>query len=90
LQDALSYIYMPTYVDFSVSTDSIHFTPVAHVVNTIADTVKTAMIKSLGQDIPPQQVRYVKVFAKNYGKLPPWHPGYPDGAFIFIDEIEIK
>ncbi len=90
LQDALSYIYMPTYVDFSVSTDSIHFTPLAHVVNTIADTVKTAIIKSLGQDIPAQQVRYVKVFAKNYDKLPPWHPGYPDGAFIFIDEIEIK
>jgi len=35
-------------------------------------------------------VRYVKVFAKNYGQLPKWHPGYPDSAFIFIDEIEIK
>ena len=90
LQDALSYIYMPTYVDFSVSNDSIHFTPVAHVVNTIADTMETPTIKSLGKEIPAQQVRYVKVFAKNYGQLPKWHPGYPDSAFIFIDEIEIK
>ncbi|HTA81514.1 MAG TPA: GH92 family glycosyl hydrolase [Bacteroidia bacterium] len=90
LQDALSYIYMPTYVDFSISNDSIHFTPVAHVVNTIADTMETPTIKSLGKEIPAQQVRYVKVFAKNYGQLPKWHPGYPDSAFIFIDEIEIK
>jgi len=90
LQDALSYIYMPTYVDFSVSTDSIHFTPVAHIVNTVADTDKTPVIKTMGKDIPLQKVRYVKIFAKNYGKLPPWHPGYGDEAFIFIDEIEIK
>ncbi len=90
LQDALSYIYMPTYVDFSVSTDSIHFIPVAHVVNTIADTMETPTIKSFGKEIPAQQARYIKVFAKNYGQLPKWHPGYPDSAFIFIDEIEIK
>lgn len=90
LQDVLSYIIMPTYVDFSVSTDSIHFKPVAHIVNTLPDTSMASTIKSLGADITPQKVRYIKVFAKNYGKLPPWHPGYGDEAFIFIDEIEIK
>ena len=90
LQDVMSYIIMPTYVDFSVSTDSIHFTPVAHIANTLADTVKTPTIKDFTQKITTQKVRYVKVFAKNYGKLPLWHPGYPDSAFIFIDEIEIK
>ncbi len=90
LQDALSYIYMPTYVDFSVSTDSIHYTPVAHIKNTVADTVTDPTIKTMGKDIAPQKARYIKVFAKNYGKLPPWHPGYGDEAFIFIDEIEVR
>jgi len=90
LQDAGSWIFMPKYAEFSVSTDSIHFTQVAHVDNTVPDTVMTATIKSLGKSIPPQQVRYIKVFAKNYGKLPQWHPGYGDEAFIFIDEIEVK
>jgi len=90
LQDELSYIFMPTYVDFSVSTDSIHFTHVAHITNTVPDTLTWSVIKTMGKNIPAQKVRYIKVSAKNYGKLPPWHPGYGDGAFIFIDEIEIK
>jgi len=90
LEDAMSWIFMPTYVDFSVSTDSIHFTPVAHVDNTLPDTTLVPTIETLGKKIPEQKVRYVKVFAKNYGKLPKWHLGYGDDAFIFIDEIEIK
>ena len=34
--------------------------------------------------------RYVKVIAKNYGKLPEWHQGFGGDAFIFIDEITVK
>ncbi|HTB05926.1 MAG TPA: GH92 family glycosyl hydrolase, partial [Bacteroidia bacterium] len=90
LQDTRSWILMPKYVDFSVSDDSIHFTPVAHVENTLPDTTFDPTIESLGKKITPQKTRYVKVFVKNYGKLPAWHPGFGDDAFIFIDEIEIK
>ena len=36
--------------------------------------------------------RYIKVKAKNFGKLPPRHPGYEYNgeAFIFVDEILIN
>ena len=37
-----------------------------------------------------RSARYIKVKAYNYGKLPEWHAGKGDDAFIFIDEIEIK
>lgn len=47
--------------------------------------------------LPPTQkrevlrsARYIKIKAYNYGKLPEWHAGKGDDAFIFIDEIEIK
>jgi hypothetical protein len=33
--------------------------------------------------------RYVKVSAKNFGKLPNWHLGAGGEAFIFIDEITV-
>ena len=33
--------------------------------------------------------RYVKVFARNYGTIPQWHPGAGYPAFIFVDEITI-
>ena len=38
------------------------------------------------------EARYVKVIARNFGKLPEWHIGHPYNgeAFIFIDEIIIK
>jgi hypothetical protein len=30
------------------------------------------------------------VKAKNYGKIPAWHPGAGDNAYIFVDEIIIE
>jgi hypothetical protein len=35
------------------------------------------------------KARYIKVIARNVGKLPPWHQGYPysGDAYIFTDEI---
>jgi hypothetical protein len=38
----------------------------------------------------PVKARYVKIIAKNFGKLPSWHLGAGGEAFIFIDEIEVK
>ena len=37
-----------------------------------------------------KKARYVKIIAKNFGKLPEWHQGFGGDAFIFIDEIMIK
>jgi hypothetical protein len=34
--------------------------------------------------------RYVRVFARNLGTIPPWHPGAGDQCFIFVDEILIE
>ena len=44
------------------------------------------------RNVTPQKVRYVKIVAKNFGKLPEWHQGYPynGDAYIFISEIEIQ
>jgi predicted alpha-1,2-mannosidase len=87
LQDVRSWIFMPQYVDFSVSVDGRNFTQVGHVATTVPDTDYTCRIEVIKKDFPPRKVRYIKVFAKNYGKLPPWHPGAGDDAYIFIDEI---
>ena len=35
-------------------------------------------------------VRYVKIKATNFGKLPDWHQGKGGDAFIFIDEIDVR
>jgi hypothetical protein len=37
-----------------------------------------------------KELRYVKVFAKNFGKCPDWHDGFGGNTHIFIDEITVK
>ena len=37
-----------------------------------------------------KNARYIKIVAKNFGKLPSWHAGEGGDAFIFVDELEIN
>jgi len=90
LQDVGSWIMMPRYVDISISTDSVNYTPVIHSINQVAENNYTATIQTLGNIITPQNARYIKVFAKNYGKLPAWHEGAGGDSWIFIDEIMVE
>ena len=90
LQDTRSWILMPTYVEFSVSADGRNFTKIGKIENDVADSNYTPTIKIFRQDFGPRKIRYVKVFAKNYGKLPDWHAGAGEDAYIFIDEIIVK
>jgi hypothetical protein len=48
-------------------------------------------LKTMQFPINKHNIQFVKVVAKNFGKLPSWHLGGPDGdAWTFIDEITIK
>lgn len=91
LQDTRAWIIMPTEVSFYVSDDNVSFQKVATIANTIPANDYEVQTKKLTEKLNTSG-RYVKVIAKNFGKLPEWHQGFPfDGeAFIFIDEIEVK
>ncbi|MEZ4878503.1 MAG: GH92 family glycosyl hydrolase [Flavobacterium sp.] len=91
LQDSRSWILMPTKVDYYVSTDNVNFTKIGTIENTIDAKETENIIKDFSLSlVKPMNMRYVKVIAKNYGKLPEWHQGFGGDAFIFIDEIIIK
>lgn len=90
LQDTRSWILMPLHVDFFTSADGVKWTPYATVKNTVHDTDMTVQLKEFITPEKPVTCRYIKVSAKNYGKLPAWHPGAGGDAFIFTDEIWIK
>jgi hypothetical protein len=91
LQDTRAWIVMPTEVSFYVSDDNVSFQKVATIANTVPAIDYEVQTKKLTEKLNTSG-RYVKVIAKNFGKLPEWHQGFPfDGeAFIFIDEIEVK
>lgn len=90
LQDIYSWIFMPKYVAFSVSTDGRHFRPVGKVINTVPEDKWGSIIKSFTLKIKPVKARYVRVLGKSIIDCPPWHKGHGHKAFIFADEITIR
>ena len=88
-QDARSWIWMPVYVEYSVSEDGVNFTPVGRVDRTTDPKDYEIQVRDFVLDLGKnaRKARYVKVFAKNFGKIPEWHLGAGGQAFIFIDEI---
>lgn len=85
-QDARSWIWMPRYVEFSVSADGISFIPAGRLDNSIAEDDMTVQVWDA--ELPVNcTARFVKVFAKNIGPIPEWHPGAGAPGFIFVDEL---
>jgi predicted alpha-1,2-mannosidase len=91
LQDQRSWILMPTKVDYYISDDNVNFTYFGSVNNTLDPKVEeNTILNFTSNETKGKKARYVKVIAKNFGKLPEWHQGAGGDAFIFIDEITIK
>ncbi len=85
-QDAKSWIWMPRYVEFSVSTDGVNFTPAGRLQNSVDE--RDYKVQVWNAELPVDcSARYVKVFAKNIGTIPDWHPGAGAPGFIFTDEL---
>lgn len=91
LQDSRSWILMPTKVDYYTSDDNINFKFVGSIENTVNPKETENSIRDFSLKLDsPIKAKYVKVIAKNFGKLPEWHQGFGGDAFIFIDEITIN
>jgi hypothetical protein len=90
LQDQRSWILMPKYVEFWTSIDGKNFTLAKTVKNEVDEKQSENTIVDFGGEITPGEFRYIKVVARNYGKLPDWHQGFGGEAFIFIDEIMLR
>jgi predicted alpha-1,2-mannosidase len=89
LQDAGSWIWMPTEVEYAVSSNGKDFTVVSTIKNDISPKDYTVTTKEFTADVNAE-CRYVRVKAKNYGTIPSWHLGAGGEAFIFIDEIIVE
>ena len=89
LQDVGSWIWMPRRVDFEFSADGKTFGPAVSVANEVSEREGGIVMKEFITTIPPQSVRYIRIRAVNFGKIPSWHPGSGGDAWIFVDEVLI-
>jgi predicted alpha-1,2-mannosidase len=91
LQDQRSWIIMPTKVEYYISEDNVNFTYFGSVNNTLDPKIEENIILNFtANETKIKKARFIKVIAKNFGKLPEWHQGFGGDAFIFVDEILIK
>lgn len=81
-----SWIYLPKEIDILISNDGISFTSVKRV--------DWEYIKKFERNVliifDKVNTKYIKIVAKNYGKIPSGKPGEGTDAWIFIDEISIE
>ena len=87
LQDMPSYIFMPTQVRFSVSSDGKTYHDAGRVNNTVDEHASGSILKTFYSHQVNSSIRYIKVVGKNRGVCPPWHRGAGDKAWLFADEI---
>ena len=70
---------MPSEVVLSVSTDGEHFEEVARLTSDVPDDEYGVIRRDLVADLGGIDARFLRVFARNYGTIPDWHPGRGDG-----------
>ncbi len=89
-QEQKSWIWMPRYVEISISNDGENFRKLGRIENEIDEKAEAGLVNEFGINGLTRQARYVKVFAKSIAVCPDWHIGAGNKAWIFVDEISIK
>ena len=85
-----SWIFVPSYISIMSSKDSINW-EIINSVDSIGEIRKRGkFISSVSFDSLETDAKYLKVFAKNYGKLPSWHEAAGAESWLFIDEIIVE
>lgn len=88
-QDARSWIWMPTEVEFAVSADGVHFEDVGIEQTPVEE--RDMKVQVWDCELPFHgKARYIRIRARNIGPIPDWHPGAGYPGFIFIDEIWVE
>lgn len=93
LQEIKSWIWLPTFVQYSVSNDGTNFRNIGEVKNKIDEKKDGIFTEPFTITVKNISARYVKVKTESLIHPPKWHLGYSDGAgksFIFVDEIIIQ
>jgi hexosaminidase len=90
LQDSYSWILLPSQVQFWVSDDGAQFTLAKALPDTVDPRAEGTILHDFTAQFDHLKTRYLKVIAKNRGKLPAWHHAAGGDAFIFADEIIVE
>jgi sialate O-acetylesterase len=104
LNDIKSWIFLPEYVKIFVSSDGISYREVGEIIPAESPEIPGPSTREYQWEIPKSdknnsmsasgtaeaQVRFIRIYAKNRGVCPRWHPGKGGKAWLFADEIMVE
>jgi hexosaminidase len=90
LQNINSWIFLPSAVEFAVSSDGREFETVAQVANDVPPSLADIVVKEFAADFTARRACFVRVRARALGTVPGWHQGAGGKAWLFIDEIVVE
>jgi len=90
LQLPAAWIFLPAFIEYSVSTDGVTFESIATYNPAEVDDIRKDGNVLLTRMIDDVSTQYLKIRAVNIGTCPPGHPGEGQKAWLFISEIEIE
>ncbi len=90
LEDQGSWIFFPTEVQVYVAGADKKFRLSRQRKIEASEKNDKPNLKKMTFSINKPNIQYIKIVAKNFGKLPEWHLGYGGDAWIFVDEIELR
>jgi len=79
-----SWIFAPIYGEILVSSDGETFTLLERFENESSSKDDQSKISRYITSAEKQELRYIKLRAKNTGICPEWHPGAGDKAWLFF------
>jgi hexosaminidase len=90
IQNWGQWVFMPRWVKFEASADGINFVEIKTVENTIPVDDRNAQLKDFSIKFAQQQIKAIRITAKNLGVCPVGHPGENQPAWVFVDEIIVE
>jgi len=87
------WIFLPRRVEVSVSSNGEGWVAAGGIDVPLGENPEREAVR-LRVDLPSTEitrgVRFLRVHAQNLGRLPDWHPGSPENAWLFVDEIVVE
>ncbi len=89
-QSSYELIFLPSEVEYAVSSDGKSYAPVATIANDLAEKTQKQITEDFSARFPPTKARFVRLLAKNLGICPPWHKQAGQPVWLYVDEVFVE
>jgi len=90
LQDVRAWIVMPGKLTILTSVNGKDYKLAYMGEKFLPIEDLNPQVKSIQASFEKQRVRFIRIVANQYGKLPAWHEGAGGDTHIFVDEVVIE